>query len=247
MAATDLRALLKRVVELVMPDLRAYYRVPRKGKVAAVYASDGRYWADVQPLRNDETVDASEPVLPRVEIPVLWGGPERGVVCPPAVGTLCDITYYDGDPNYPRISNFRWQGNQAPACETGAFIIQAEPGTCIKIDAARRIIQLTPGDLVATAGGDSLAEIGGDKTETIGGVWTITAPLIIQQGNVQSSGPGGGIGTVATKAHTAQEGSFDLVGTMTVDTLVVRGDVQIAGNLATAGNSDAGSRTGGAI
>ena len=247
MAATDLRALLKRVVELVMPDLRAYYRVPRKGKVAAVYASDGRYWADVLPLRNDETVDKSEPVLPKVEIPVLWGGPERGVVCPPAVGTPCDVTYYDGDPNYPRISNFRWQGNQAPACETGAFIIQAEPGTCIKIDADKRIIQLTPGDLVATAGGDSLAEVGGDKTETIGGTWRIVAPLIIQQGNVQSSGPGGAIGTVATKAHTSQEGSFTLVGPLKCSALEVTGDVTIGGNLTTAGNSDAGTRTGGAI
>ena len=247
MGAIDLRALLKRVVELVMPDLRAYYRVPRKGKVVAVYASDGNYWADVQPLRNDETVDASEPVLPKVEIPVLWGGPKRGVVCPPAVGTLCDITYYDGDPDYPRISNFRWQGNAAPECELDAFIIQAEPGVCIKIDAARQIIQLTPGNLAATAGGDSLAEIAGNKTETIGGTWTITAPLIIQQGNVQSSGPGGEIGTVATRAHTSQEGSFDLVGTMTVDELVVRGNVQINGDLTTAGNSDAGTRSGGAI
>jgi hypothetical protein len=45
-------------------------------------------------------------------------------VCPPTVGTLCDITYYDGDPNYPRISNFRWAKNKAPKCELDGFIIQ---------------------------------------------------------------------------------------------------------------------------
>lgn len=253
MGATDLRSLLKRVVELVMPDLRAYYRVPRKGKVVATYASDGRYWADVQPLLNNETVDEDEPVIRQVEIPILWGGPERGVVCPPTVGTLCDITYYDGDPDYPRISNFRWQGNTAPSAEVGAFIIQADPGTYIKIDSARKIIQITPTDVEVEAGGDSTAAIGGDKTENIGGIWTITAPLIVQQGNVQSTGPGGAIGTVQTRAHTTQEGSYTLDGPLKCSSLEVTGDavvggsVTIGGDLATAGNSDAGTRTGGAI
>lgn len=253
MRSADVLALLRRAVELAMPDLRRYYRVARKARVVNTYASDGRYWADVQPLRNDETDDPSEPMVAQVEIPVLWGGKKRGVVCPPMPGTLCDLTFYDGDPDYPRISNFRWQGNAAPACEVGAFIIQADPETSIKIDAARKIIQLTPSDVETRAGGDSIAEIGGDKTETIGGTWTIKAPLIIQEGNVQSSGPGGAVGSVSTKAHTSQEGSFDLAGTMTVDNLIVREGVtvveglQIGGDLITAGNSDAATRTGGAI
>jgi hypothetical protein len=132
---SDLKMLLRRVVELVMPNLRHYYRVPRKGRIVKSYsAAGGLYFADVQPLRNDESVDEREPVLPRIEIPILWGGPDRGVVCPPTPGTLCDITYYDGDPNYPRISNFRWEKNRAPACELGAFVIQQSPGTFIKID-----------------------------------------------------------------------------------------------------------------
>lgn len=133
MAEADLKTLLKRVVELVMPNLRHYYRPPRKGRVVKAYASDGAYWADVQPLRNDDSDDADEPVISRVEIPILWGGPERGIVCPPTVGTLCDITYYDGDPNYPRISNFRWAKNKAPNCELGGFIIQQTPEIYIRI------------------------------------------------------------------------------------------------------------------
>lgn len=253
MRSADVLALFRRAVELAMPDLRRYYRVARKARVVNAYASDGRYWADVQPLRNDETDDPAEPLVAKVEIPVLWGGPERGVVCPPAPGTLCDLTYYDGDPDYPRISNFRWKGNAAPACEVGAFIIQADPETSIKIDSEKKIIQITPTDVEVHAGGNSVAEIGGDKTETIVGTWAIKAPLIIQEGNVQSSGPGGEVGTVSTKAHTSQEGSFVLAGTMTVDNLVVRGGVtvaegvQIGGDLTTAGNSDAATRTGGAI
>lgn len=40
----------------------------------AVYACNGEYFADVQPLRNDESPDPKEPVVPRVALPVLWGG-----------------------------------------------------------------------------------------------------------------------------------------------------------------------------
>jgi hypothetical protein len=232
--ATDLKTLLKRAVELAMPDLRAYYRVLRKARVVATYPSeDGRYWADVQPLRNDESVDENEPMIPRVEIPVLWGGPDRGVVCPPAVGTLCDLEYYDGDPNHPRISNFRWAGNGAPACEVGALIIQHSDGTYIKIDAHKNLIEVTPANRVST--------IGGNKTETIGGVWTIKAPLIIQEGNVQASGPNGTIGSVTCQAHTAQQGSYTLTGPIKCTSLEVTGDATIAGNC------HAGSRSGGEI
>ncbi len=142
--SSDLSTLLKRVVELVMPDLRSYYRVVRKARVVKTYASNGRYFCDVQPLRNDESPDPNEPVMPKVEIPVLWAGPKRGVVCPPEVGTYCDLEYYDGDPNYPRISNFRWHGNEAPGVEIGALIIQKAPGTSIKIDAGHNMKHTTP-------------------------------------------------------------------------------------------------------
>ncbi len=125
---SDLAVLLKRAFELARPNLRGFYRIVRKGRIVRTYASDGSYYADVQPLRNDESPDPAEPVIPQVELPVIWGGPNRGIVCPPAAGTLCDIEYYDGDPNYPRISNIRWQGNQAPAAMAGEFVIQAGPG-----------------------------------------------------------------------------------------------------------------------
>ncbi len=151
MKSSELKILLKKVVELVMPDLRRYYRVTRKARVVKSYASDGSYWADVQPLRNDESVDSDEPVIPKVEIPVLWGGPERGVICPPEVGTLCDLEYYDGDPNFPRISNFRWQKNKAPSCDVGALIIQSEPGVSIEIDKDKNIITLTSADVETEA------------------------------------------------------------------------------------------------
>ncbi|MDY0204945.1 MAG: baseplate assembly protein [Desulfovibrio desulfuricans] len=164
MKSTDLRALLKRVFEIAGPDLRAYYRVTRKARVVATYASDGSYWADVQPLRNDETADDNEPVIRKVEIPVIWAGPERGVVCPPVEGALCDLSYYDGDPNYPRISNFRWLNHGAPVCGVGGFIIQLEPGVSIAIDPERHIITLTDQDARVTAGGKWTIQAGVEAT-----------------------------------------------------------------------------------
>ncbi|WP_020001948.1 baseplate assembly protein [Halodesulfovibrio aestuarii] len=216
-----------------MPNLRVYYRITRKAKVVQTYASDGRYWADVQPLKNDESEDTNEPVVSKVEIPILWGGKDRGVVCPPMVGTLCDLSYYDGDPNYPRISNFRWQNNGAPACEVGAFIIQADPSTYIKIDAEKNLIEVTPAN--------ASTEIGGNKDETIGGVWTIKAPKIIQEGNVQATGTDGGIGTTTVKAHTEQEGSLTVLGHVQCSSLSVAGNVDVGGNC------HAGSRSGGSV
>lgn len=165
---TDLLTLLKRVVELAMPNLRTYYRITRKAKVVATYASDGSYWADIQPLRNDESVDDTEPVIPKVEIPILWAGPLRGVVCPPLPGTFCDLTYYDGDPDYPRISNFRWHVSAAPQCEVDGFIIQQQPGVHIKIDAEANIIHFTPANRISEIGKDRTSKIGDNQNEKIG-------------------------------------------------------------------------------
>ncbi|GEM_PF-487039 len=183
--STDVLTLMKRVVELAMPNLRAYYRITRKAKVVATYASKGVYYADVQPLRNDDSVDEKEPVIPRVEIPIMWAGPLRGVVCPPLPGTHCDLTYYDGDPDYPRISNFRWHVSQAPECEVDAFIIQKTPGVHIKIDSESNIIHFTPADRIneigtnrdekigvnntRLVGSDENITVGGNKTETVDG------------------------------------------------------------------------------
>ncbi|SCY88261.1 hypothetical protein [Desulfoluna spongiiphila] len=166
----DFFRLFQKAVELVRPNLRKFYRVVRKAEVVRSYPSDGQYWADVQPLLNDETPDPDEPVIPKVEIPVLWAGPERGVVCPPAPGTRCDLSYYDGDPNFPRIGNFRWQGNKAPQCDLGAFIIQLEPGVSIEIEADKRIVTLTSASAETEAGDKWTVKAGSEAT--------VDAPLI---------------------------------------------------------------------
>lgn len=228
MAEQSFLALLKRAIELAMPDLRTYYRMTRKAKVVASYASDGKYFADVQPLRNDESPDANEPVIPRVEIPIMWGGARRGIVCPPAVGTLCDLSYYDGDPNYPRISNFRWQGNTAPECGLDELIIQQTPGVSLKILKDGSFLTISPKDWTVEIGGNATIKASGNATVEAAGTLTLAAPQIIKQGNETCTGSGGGTGTTVENANRTTNGS-----------------ITINGNLVVNGNSYATSRSGG--
>ncbi len=218
-----------------MPDLRNYYRMTKKAKVVASYPADGQYFVDVQPLRNDESPDEGEPVVPHVAVPVIWGGPNRGVICPPTVGTLCDLSYYDGDPNYPFISNIRWGlGQSTPEAELNEFVIQLEPGVEIRIDKEKKIITLTPQDVETEAG----------QTWTVkaGTTATVEAPQIILKGNVTTTGTDGGTGTVEETANRTQKGSLTLDGPFTINgTITANGDINCSGNV------EAASRSGGPI
>lgn len=49
----SLLKLLARAMELAMPNFQSYYRMTRKAKVVASYASAGQYYADVQPYHAD--------------------------------------------------------------------------------------------------------------------------------------------------------------------------------------------------
>ena len=167
----DIKSLLQRVIEIVMPNLRHYYRLPKKARIVKTYASDGKYYADVQPCRNDESDDDNEPLIPKVEIPVMWGGVERGIVCPPEVGTRCIISYFDGDPNAPFISHIRWKYQGAPTVEIGGFVIQKDASCKIEIDSEKNMIKITPANDESTIGGDWSVNVGG-KTVVVsdGGV-----------------------------------------------------------------------------
>ncbi len=152
MERAALLKLLKRVFEIAMPDLRKQYRIMRLAKVVRSYAAEGDYWADVQILKNDGSDDESEPVITEVAIPVMWGGSGCGIVCPPAEGCLCDLSFYNGDPGFPVISNFRYESGSAVACDLGALVIQQEDGVFIKIDGDKNIKIETTADVEVVAG-----------------------------------------------------------------------------------------------
>lgn len=235
-AKRDIIDTIRRIVELAMPNLRHYYRMTRKGKIVGVYASDGQYFADVQPLRNDESADENEPVVPRVALPVLWGGPNRGVVCPPQEGTLCDLAYYDGDPNYPYISNIRWgMGKDAPLAELNEFVIQLESGCEIRIDKEKQVVTLTPENVRTKAGKAWTVEA---KEVLVRGAEKVTveAREIFQNGNVTTGGADGTSGTVTERATRTQHGN-----------LTINGNLSVSGNIDCSGTSTAASRAGAPI
>ena len=240
----DIVGAIRRLVELAMPDLRHYYRMTKKAKVVAVYESSGEYFCDVQPLRNDESADPKEPLVPRVTLPVLWGGPDRGVVCPPVTGALCDLSYYDGDPNYPFISNIRWGGGMsAPKAALNEFVIQLENGVEIRIDQEKRVVTLTPQDVrteagknwTVKAGDNATIQTGKDATLQAGNVANIVAPLINLQGRVVCKSLDG-----TGKGKAEFEGDVIIRGNQEVT-----GDTTTGGSSRVNGDSYAGSRSGG--
>lgn len=181
-------------------------------------------------------MDENEPVVPRVALPVLWGGPNRGVVCPPQEGTLCDLAYYDGDPNYPYISNIRWgMGKDAPRAELNEFVIQLENGCEIRIDKEKQVVTLTPENVRTKAGKAWTVEA---KEVLVRGAEKVTveAPEIFQNGNVTTRGQGGASGTVDETANRTQRGN-----------LTINGNLSVSGNIDCSGTSTAASRAGAPI
>lgn len=74
-----------------------------------------RYVVDVQPLRPDGKDDDEWPVLADVEVPVLWAGPQRGVLGLPSVGSIVRIGFYYDDVSQPYIDGVLAYGWDVPA------------------------------------------------------------------------------------------------------------------------------------
>jgi hypothetical protein len=204
--------ILRQLIELIRPDLRHYYRIVKKARIVKAYASDGKYWADVQPLRNDGSADESEPIVPQAELPVIWSGDQRGIVCPPKAGTVCDLSYYDGDPNYPVISNLRWEGVNAPAAGLDELVIQHSPGIKVWFDSAGKWHIETPqveiitgqlhiqaatshegninleGNLFVSGAISQLAGSGGAKGASMTGSLSISGGNLSVNGNITATG-----------------------------------------------------------
>jgi|GEM_PF-1133232 len=137
-----LKKLLKAAIEAVAPDLRKTMALPRKAKVTAVRAAGGTYVCSVQPVLNDGRPDPDAPVIPDVEIPCIWAGPDRGLICPPTVGEFCDLGFYDGDPNCPFIMSFR--PSSAPVADLDELMIQHSPGVRLGFKADGTVIVEAP-------------------------------------------------------------------------------------------------------
>lgn len=230
-----LRRLLKQAIETIAPDLRKTMAPPRLAVVTAVKPAGGTYFCSVKPVLNDRRDDPDSPVIPDVEIPVIWAGPDRGVVCPPVVGEFCVVGFYDGDPNCPYISSFR--PGSAPAAELDSFMIQHSPGIRLGfrpdgavIIEAPNIEAVATGHIKATA---ATAEVTAEKSASVtaGTEIGLTAPVIKLEGRVEVTG--------GIYGRPGQGGSgFEMRG----DIRIIEGGLEAQGDVVSSGNMKAGGK-----
>lgn len=135
----ELIKLLKVIFWEAFPEFRGYH-FPIRAKVVKVNEAGGkveefnkRYSVDVQPLKPDSTIDDSAPVIPDVEIPVIWAGPGRGIFCLPVAGAVVRIGFYYNDPAYPFVDAILDDGFDIPSHALGSFIVQHSDGKRFEI------------------------------------------------------------------------------------------------------------------
>ena len=89
---------IRRIIEMIRPDLSNYMRYPVEGLVTAVDAEN--YTCDVQPLNENMTL------LPRCRILSVWGTPSKRIIFLPAVDSRVMVGFEDGDHTKPYIQGF---------------------------------------------------------------------------------------------------------------------------------------------
>lgn len=141
----DIRA-IRRLVKEAFPELLGFH-VPVRARVVAVHEDGGpigdtnrRYSVDVQPLKSDGSVDEESPVIPDVELPVIWAGPHRGVYCLPEVGAIVRLAWDYGDPSAPFVAQVLGMGYVCPNHDAGSIIIQHSTDCFVTIDRDRQMI-----------------------------------------------------------------------------------------------------------
>jgi len=89
---------IRKVIELIRPDLSNYMRYPVEGVVTAVDAE--KYTCDVQPLNEEMSL------LPRCRILSVWGTPSKRLVFLPSLDSKVMVGFEDGDHSKPYIQGF---------------------------------------------------------------------------------------------------------------------------------------------
>jgi hypothetical protein len=124
---------LKKIIEMIRPDLSAYMRFPVEGKVVEVNVQE--YTCDVQP------VDASMSLLPKCRILSIWATDTTRIVVLPKVDDKVMVGFENGNHTRPYIQGFF--PDQGPE---GLLLIEAEKAR-IKIDGQGKIEVQTDKDI----------------------------------------------------------------------------------------------------
>ena len=127
---------LKRIIEMIRPDLSAYMRFPVEGKVVEVNIQE--YTCDVQPI------NPSMSLLPKCRILSIWATGSTRIVVLPKVNDKVMVGFENGDHTRPYIQGF-FPG-QGPE---GLLLIEAEKAR-ISIDQEGKIEVQTTSDIEIT-------------------------------------------------------------------------------------------------
>ncbi len=121
---------IRKIIELIRPNLAAYMRFPVEGTVVAVDADN--YTCDVQPL-NDEMS-----LLPKCRILSVWGTPSKRLVLLPAVNSKVMVGFEDGEHTKPYIQGFfpdQGSGEMSMVLESEQARIKIDAGGKIEVEA----------------------------------------------------------------------------------------------------------------
>ncbi|WP_298563429.1 hypothetical protein [uncultured Phascolarctobacterium sp.] len=136
----QLKDLMRKIVRSMFPEMSGY-QYPIKARVVKLHTAGGRvteynkrYSVDVQPLKQDGSVDATKPVIPDVPIDIIWAGNKRGIFCLPKCGTVVRIGFYHWDAAMPFVSAVLGDGYNVPEHPADSLVIQQADGTAVVIE-----------------------------------------------------------------------------------------------------------------
>lgn len=147
-----------------MPKGPVLARVTRVyGDTGAIVELSQRYCVDVQVLLPDGSDDTTWPVLPEVPLPIIWAGPNTGIFCAPAVGSVVRVGWEYGDINRPYIESCSGLRGEAPVRpQDGLLIRQGTNEIRISADGTITIkgprVQIGPGQMHPAILGDKIRD-----------------------------------------------------------------------------------------
>ena len=116
---------LKRLIEMVRPDLSSYMCFPVEGEVVSV--DSAAYTCDVQPI------DPTMSLLPKCRVLSIWATKTMRIVILPTISDRVMVGFESGDHTQPYIQGFF--PDQGPE---GVLLVEAERAR-IKVDQAGKI------------------------------------------------------------------------------------------------------------
>jgi Type VI secretion system/phage-baseplate injector OB domain len=197
----DLATELRKLLEGLRPDLRAWIRPSVLGKVVAVHAAN--YRVDVV-VGGDPDSGEGGLSLPEVPVASVFAQADYGVWALPEVGAEVTVSFHEGDVTRPYVEAPIWIANAAPAgYAVGTLALHGKQGqrvvlkpdtSEVLVEAGTVVVRATAGDASVEASGTILLG-GAAATEAVAKgdvLYTALTSLvtILKTASLQTWGPG---------------------------------------------------------